>query len=42
MKGNMNKWTKEECAAIVARIQENYDYDPAEGKLISRRTIAEV
>ena len=38
MKGNMNKWTKEECAAIVARIQQDYDYDPAEGKLISRRT----
>ena len=34
----MNKWTKEECAAIVARIQQNYDYDSAEGKLISRRT----
>ena len=34
----MNKWTKEECAAIVARIRENYDYDPCLGLLVNRRT----
>lgn len=38
MKGNMNKWTKEECAAIVARIRENYDYDSDRGLLVNRRT----
>ena len=38
MKGSMNKWTKEECAAIVARIQENYGYDSDRGLLICRQT----
>ena len=38
MKGNMNKWTKEECAAIVARIRENYDYDSDRGLLVCRQT----
>ena len=34
----MNKWTKEECEAIVARIRQNYDYDSDCGLLISRQT----
>ena len=38
MKGNMNKWTKEECEAIVARIRENYDYDSDRGLLVCRQT----
>jgi hypothetical protein len=34
----MNKWTKEECEAIVARIRQNFDYDPDRGLLVCRQT----
>ena len=38
MNSSMNKWSEEECEAIVARIRLNYDYDSDRGMLISRRT----
>ena len=34
----MRQITQEESAAIVARIQQNYDYDSSLGQLISRQT----
>ena len=38
MNSSMNKWSEEECEAIVARIRQNFDYDPDRGLLVCRQT----